>query len=66
MICLRANGLIGADTEALPTAEGIVKPTRAQELFREHYPKLQEIKRKYDPDMIFNKWFVVHPGSGLD
>lgn len=51
----------GADTEALPSPEGVVKPVRAKELFREHYPRLQEIKKKYDPDMMFNKWFVVHP-----
>lgn len=38
--------------------EGIDK---SHKFFGEHYPKLQAIKKKYDPDMIFNKWFVITP-----
>ena len=53
----------GADTEALPVANSPMKANRAKDLFREHYPKLQQIKRKYDPDMVFNKWFVVEPAT---
>ncbi|TCD64600.1 hypothetical protein EIP91_003865 [Steccherinum ochraceum] len=30
-------------------------------LFREHYPKLQEIKKKFDPDMVFNQWHTIVP-----
>nr|AGK29855.1 FAD-binding protein [Volvariella volvacea] len=29
--------------------------------FGDKYPRLQEIKRKYDPDNIFNKWFPITP-----
>ncbi|KAJ3519754.1 hypothetical protein NM688_g9255 [Phlebia brevispora] len=58
-----AYGNYSPDTEALPVAEDPVKPNRAKDLFREQYPRMQEIKRKYDPDMLFNKWFVVNPVS---
>jgi hypothetical protein len=30
-------------------------------VFAENYPRLQKIKRKYDPDLIFNKWFPITP-----
>uniref|UniRef100_A0A0W0FJA5 FAD-binding PCMH-type domain-containing protein n=1 Tax=Moniliophthora roreri TaxID=221103 RepID=A0A0W0FJA5_MONRR len=29
----------------------------------EKYKKLQRLKRKYDPDVIFNKWFIIEPAS---
>ena len=41
-------------------SEGTAKVNRAKDLFRENYPRMQEIKRKYDPDMMFNKWFTVN------
>jgi len=34
---------------------------RSALIFGEHYPRLQALKRKYDPDMIFNKWYVITP-----
>ncbi|OCH95989.1 FAD-binding domain-containing protein [Obba rivulosa] len=34
---------------------------RAKLLFDTNYPRLQELKRKYDPDMVFNKWFAITP-----
>ncbi|KAL0577827.1 hypothetical protein V5O48_004155 [Marasmius crinis-equi] len=27
----------------------------------EKYRKLQKLKRKYDPDLLFNKWFTIEP-----
>jgi len=33
----------------------------AKKLFGPNYPKLQEIKKKYDPDMIWNTWFAIRP-----
>jgi len=35
----------------------------ARTLFGPQYPRLQEIKRKYDPDMVFNKWFCIRPAA---
>lgn len=26
-----------------------------------NYPRLQQLKRRYDPDMLFNKWFCIKP-----
>jgi hypothetical protein len=34
---------------------------RAKLVFAENYPRLQKIKRKYDPEVIFNKWFPITP-----
>ena len=33
----------------------------AESLFRENYPRLQQVKKKYDPESIFNKWFAITP-----
>jgi hypothetical protein len=35
----------------------------AKDLFGENYPKLQQIKKKYDPEVIFNKWFAITPAA---
>jgi hypothetical protein len=34
---------------------------KAKHTFGENYPRLQEIKKRYDPDNIFNKWFPIMP-----
>ena len=34
---------------------------KAEELFGDNYARLQKIKKKYDPDVVFNRWFVVTP-----
>ena len=33
----------------------------AKRTFGENYPRLQGIKKRYDPDTIFNKWFPIMP-----
>ncbi|KAG8860903.1 hypothetical protein FRB96_003638 [Tulasnella sp. 330] len=33
----------------------------ARRAFGTNYPRLQQLKRKYDPDMVFNKWFCIKP-----
>ena len=37
--------------------------SKAKEYFGDHYERLQRIKRKYDPDVVFNKWFVIQPAA---
>ncbi|KAJ3528778.1 hypothetical protein NM688_g7949 [Phlebia brevispora] len=59
----QAYGNYSPDAGILPTVEGPAKRNRAKELFRDHYPKMQEIKRKYDPDVIFNRWFAIEPAK---
>lgn len=34
---------------------------RAKQLFGENYPRLRQLKKKYDPDVIFSKWFKITP-----
>ncbi|KAJ3554251.1 hypothetical protein NP233_g12460 [Leucocoprinus birnbaumii] len=29
--------------------------------FGDNYPRLQKIKRKYDPESVFNRWFAITP-----
>jgi FAD/FMN-containing dehydrogenase len=36
---------------------------KAAALWGENYPRLQQIKKKYDPDMLFNKWFNITPAA---
>ncbi|TCD66649.1 hypothetical protein EIP91_001067 [Steccherinum ochraceum] len=48
------------ESDALPVA-GAVSSDKSKQLFRDAYPRLQTIKKKYDPDMIFNQWYTVVP-----
>ncbi|KAF7853641.1 hypothetical protein EAF04_010632 [Stromatinia cepivora] len=36
---------------------------RVQEIFGENFARLREIKRKYDPGFIFNKWYPIPPAD---
>ena len=36
---------------------------KAQALFGSNYPRLQQLKKKYDPEMLFAKWFVIQPAA---
>ncbi|TCD69760.1 hypothetical protein EIP91_006296 [Steccherinum ochraceum] len=49
-----------SESDAAPTG-GSVTTDRVKAMFREHYPRLQDIKKKYDPDMVFNQWYTIIP-----
>jgi len=34
---------------------------KSKVVFGDNYPRLQKIKKRYDPDNIFNKWFPITP-----
>jgi len=36
---------------------------KVRKLFGSNYPRLQRIKAKYDPNMVFNKWFPIVPAK---
>ncbi|KAG8948845.1 hypothetical protein FRC03_000549 [Tulasnella sp. 419] len=35
----------------------------SRSIFGPNYPRLQQIKKKYDPTMVFNKWFAIRPAG---
>ncbi|KAG8860922.1 hypothetical protein FRB96_003657 [Tulasnella sp. 330] len=35
----------------------------ARRAYGTNYPRLQQLKRKYDPEMVFNKWFCIRPSE---
>ncbi|KAI0637906.1 FAD-binding domain-containing protein [Trametes polyzona] len=53
-------GNYSPDSDTLPT-EGAVPVDKAKQLFGSNYPRLQQIKKKYDPERVFNKWFNITP-----
>ncbi|KAL1741774.1 hypothetical protein HDZ31DRAFT_66609 [Schizophyllum fasciatum] len=54
---VQQQGYGNYDDEAIPKA-GFDK---AKLVFGKNYPRLQELKKKYDPDMVFHKWFPITP-----
>ena len=39
------------------------KEDKSLGLFGEHYARLREIKRRWDPELVWNKWYVVRPAT---
>ncbi|KAF5339322.1 hypothetical protein D9611_009894 [Ephemerocybe angulata] len=37
--------------------------SKVERAFTTNYPRLQQIKKKYDPDVIFNKWYPIEPAA---
>ena len=54
--CLAFFGF--TDSESDSTSELMQK---AKVLFGDNYPRLQQVKRKYDPEQLFSKWFPIIP-----
>ena len=36
---------------------------RVREIYGEHYDRLALLKAKYDPNMVFKRWFPIVPAS---
>jgi hypothetical protein len=36
---------------------------KVSDMFGENLPKLRELKRKYDPNFVFNKWYPIPPAE---
>ena len=34
---------------------------RSRDIFGDNYPRLQKLKKQYDPGMVFDKLFVIYP-----
>ena len=43
--------------------EADISHSKSKTLFGENYTRLQELKERYDPANVFNKWFAVAPSS---
>lgn len=50
----------GPDSDGLPK-DGVLPGNRSQIFFGKVYPKLQVIKKKYDPEQVFNRWYPITP-----
>jgi FAD/FMN-containing dehydrogenase len=37
--------------------------SESEAIFGSNYTKLQELKKEYDPNVVFSKWFVVTPAA---
>ena len=52
--------LAASDGDAQP-ASTIVTSDSTRALYEDNYPRLQIIKKKYDPDVVFNQWYTITP-----
>ncbi|KAF5328536.1 hypothetical protein D9758_017945 [Tetrapyrgos nigripes] len=53
-------GYTNYDPEGV-TGSNEANPDKALLAFGNNYSRLQQIKKKYDPDQVFNKWFPIKP-----
>lgn len=56
----------GVETFYPNYADGLAgsgKDANARAAFGENYPRMQEVKAKYDPEGLFGAWFAVRPAT---
>ena len=60
---LRRNCLLTccSDPEIAVGSNDSEKDHKASLLSRENYPRLQALKKKYDPEVLFSKWSAITP-----
>ena len=42
---------------------GSMGDERVSTVFGQNYPRLRELKKKYDPEFVFRKWFAIVPAE---
>ena len=58
----RKNGLY-PDGTAIFNANIATGSEKIADMFGENLPKLRELKKKYDPKFVFNKWYPIAPAE---
>lgn len=53
-------GYANTDDEAA-SSDRSLREAKAKAAFGDAYPKLQQIKKKYDPELVFNRWYPIIP-----
>lgn len=46
---------------AVEVGDERLESDKSRKVFGENYTRLQLIKKKYDPSMVFSKWFAIVP-----
>ncbi|VDB98092.1 unnamed protein product [Peniophora sp. CBMAI 1063] len=59
-----AEEVVADDVTTAVTGEK-TKEDKSLSLFGEHYPRLREIKRKWDPELVWNKWSDTLNGDSV-
>lgn len=60
-----ANGKKGRYSEgtAIYNANIFTGTKKVADMFGENLPKLRELKQKYDPNFVFNRWYPIAPAA---
>jgi hypothetical protein len=53
--------VVDSDVDGVDRGDGAGTDDKALTLFGPNYPKLRELKKMYDAEMLFSKWFVIRP-----
>jgi FAD/FMN-containing dehydrogenase len=41
----------------------VLSEEKAKTMFGENHVRLQELKKRYDPGLVFNKWYAIKPSG---